>query len=160
MVLGLEDWIIIFLAAGVFSLIVNFANRILGIRKRTNELQKQVNAYQKEYQEAVKKNDETEMARLKKREPEVMKMMQEMLFLPFKNMIVVIPMFLIVIWMVGSALPNFVIDLPIALHLNGNELLGLNVFQSSTYGSRGFFILSSVISGLVIEGIAGKLLKQ
>ncbi len=83
-----------------------------------------------------------------------------MMFLPFKSMIVVLPLFFVFIWLIGGAYPHFTIRLPIALHLNGGELFGLNILHDSTYGPRGFFILASVLAGSVIEFIAGKTMKN
>ncbi len=159
-VFGTQDAWVIFAAAAVFSLLVNFANRKMGIKQRTNELQSEVNSFQKAYQDAVKRNDEAEMERLKKQEPDVMKKMQEMMFLPFKSMVVVIPLFAVIIWLVESQFGKFTIELPIALHLNGNELFGLNVFHSSTYGPKGFFIVSSLVCGIIVEAVTNRLFKR
>lgn len=152
--------LVIFGAAVVFSIATNYVNRRMGITKRRNELQKSVNDFQKRYQEAVKKNDAAQIDRLKDEEKAMMKDMQEMMFLPFKSMIVILPLFFVFIWLAGTYFPQFTIRLPIALHLNGSELFGLNILHESTYGPRGFFILASVLAGSVIEFVAGKTLKN
>ncbi len=159
-VLGLPDGAIIFLSAAFFSVITSFISRKTGIKQKTDSIQKAMKDYQKEMNEAVKRDDKKRLEELKAREPEVMKMMNEMMFLPFKNMIFVIPLFLIFMEVVNGTFRGFLVDLPIALHLNGNELLGLNIFKSSVYGPRGFFILSSIVSGMVIEGVWGRMHKK
>ncbi len=151
---------LISISAVLFSLLTAYLSRKTGIRQKTEAIQKSIKDYQNEMTEAVKKDDKKKIEELKKREPEVMGQMKDMMFLPFKNMIIVIPLFLGFMWVLGQAFPNFLQELPIALHLNGEELLGLNIFHSSHYGSRGFFIINSIVSGLVIEGIWGRLGKK
>ncbi|HLC47446.1 MAG TPA: EMC3/TMCO1 family protein [Candidatus Norongarragalinales archaeon] len=158
--MGIPAWALIFLSAVAFSVLTSYISRKTGIRQKTDHIQKSMKEYQKEYNEALKKDDKKRIEELKAREPEVMKMMNEMMFLPFKNMIFVIPLFIGVMWVLGIYFNGFLIELPIALHLNGNELLGLNIFHSSQYGSRGFFILSSVVAGLVIEQVWSKVLNR
>lgn len=157
---GLPDWSVIFVTAVLFSALTSYISRKTGIKQKTDHIQKTMKEYQKEYSEALKKDDKHRIEQLKAREPEVMKMMNEMMFLPFKNMIFVIPLFIGFMFVLESAFHGFLIELPIALHLNGNELLGLNIFHNSQYGPRGFFILSSIISGLAIEQIWSKFLNH
>ncbi|MFH0971046.1 MAG: EMC3/TMCO1 family protein [Candidatus Micrarchaeota archaeon] len=157
---GLPDWSIIFLAAVLFSLATSFINRKTGVKQKTERIQKEMKDYQNEMNDAVKRDDRKKIEELKAREGQVMKNMQEMMFLPFKNMIFVIPLFFIVIELILRGFPGFLQELPIALHLTGTELMGLNIFHPSTYGPRGFFIISSIFSGMIIEGILGKLKKK
>ncbi|MFH1106905.1 MAG: EMC3/TMCO1 family protein [Candidatus Micrarchaeota archaeon] len=158
--LGLPDALAIFLAAGIFSLITNVINRAMGITKRRIELQKIQKDYQKRSTDAIKRNDEKELDKLKEEEKVFMKTVQESMMLPFKSMIFILPLFFVFLWFMEGNMHGFAIQLPFALHLNGHELLGLNVFQESTYGPRGLFILSSVLAGSVIEFIAGKTMKN
>ncbi|MFH1257523.1 MAG: EMC3/TMCO1 family protein [Candidatus Micrarchaeota archaeon] len=159
-IFGLPDWVAIFISAILFSITTSFISRKTGVKQKTEHIQTTMKEYQKEMNDAVKKNDQHKIDELKKREAEVMGMMSEMMWLPFKNMIFIIPMFIGVMWVLQEMFPNFLITLPIALHLNGEELLGLNIFKSSVYGSRGFFIISSIVTGMAIEGIIGKLKKK
>ncbi|MFH1750123.1 MAG: EMC3/TMCO1 family protein [Candidatus Micrarchaeota archaeon] len=159
-IFGLPEWVLIFLSAVFFSALTSFISRKTGIRQKTDHIQKTMKEYQKEMADAVKRDDKKKLDELKVREPEVMKMMNEMMFLPFKNMIFVIPLFLGFMFVLQSNFQTFLVELPIALHMNGNELFGLNIFHNSHYGPRGFFILSSVVTGLVIEQIWSKVLKK
>ncbi len=89
-----------------------------------------------------------------------MKQMSEMMLLPFKNFIFIIPLFILFTTGIHSLFPTFLQALPIALHLNGQELMGLNIFHTSYYGPRGYFILSSIVTGMVIEQVWNKLSKK
>jgi uncharacterized membrane protein (DUF106 family) len=157
---GFPDWSVIFMSAVIFSLLTAFISRKTGVKQKTDHIQKAMKEYQNEMNKAVKENNQKKIDELKVREPEVMKMMQEMMWLPFKNMIFVLPLFFVAMWLIQNQFPHFIQNLPIALHLNGNELLGLNVLKTSYYGPRGFFILSSIVSGLVIEQLWTRLTKK
>ncbi|MFH1200360.1 MAG: EMC3/TMCO1 family protein [Candidatus Micrarchaeota archaeon] len=150
----------IFLTAAAFSVLTSLINRVMGITKKRIALQKRTNEYQKRTNEAIKKNDQAGLDRLKEQEKEFMKDVQESMFLPFKSMIFILPAFFVFIWAIGNAFPGFDIRLPVSLHLTGSELFALNLLSTSTYGSRGLFILSSLITGSVIEFVSGKLLKD
>jgi uncharacterized membrane protein (DUF106 family) len=132
-----------------FSLLSALINRKFGNRKRVNEIQREMKEYQRELKEATDKRDEAALKRLKARESQVMEMTKEMLFLPFKSMIIILPLFFIVLWALGAAFPSFSVQLPVALHWN--ELFSLKILSPSAYGVRGYFIVVAVFSGLVIE---------
>jgi uncharacterized membrane protein (DUF106 family) len=157
---GLPDWSVISFSAVIFSLLTAFISRKTGVKQKTDHIQKAMKEFQNEMNKAVKENNQKKIDELKIKEPEVMKMMQEMMWLPFKNMIFVLPLFFVAMWLIEHAFPQFLQALPIALHLNGNELLGLNILKTSHYGPRGFFILSSIVSGLVIEQLWTRFTKK
>ena len=169
MVLGLPDWAAIFLLSILFSMAVNLLNRKMGIKKRTAFIQKEMNTFQKEMKEATDKNDEKRIKKLKERESQVMGMMSEMMFLPFKSMIFVLPLFFIIIGTSGFLgiqydgvlspnFPGFIQELPIDLHIS--SVFSLNVFHSAVYGTRGFFIVSGIVSGMLVEALFARLLKD
>ncbi|MEW5955811.1 MAG: EMC3/TMCO1 family protein [Candidatus Micrarchaeota archaeon] len=147
----LDDWIIILVSAAVFAAVSAVVNRTLGDRKRLKEAQKKMNDFQKEYKEAVQKKDDKKLKELEARDKEIMQLTKQMVILPFKAMIVILPLFFIAIWFMGGAFPTFAIKLPIALHMN--EILSLNVLRESVYGVRGYFILSAAAVGIVLEAI-------
>ncbi len=157
---GIPAWAYISATAVFFSFLTSYISRKTGIKQKTELIQKTMKDYQKEMGEALKKDDKKKVEELKVREPEVMKMMNEMMFLPFKNMIFVIPLFIGFMWVLDIYFHGFLIGLPIALHLNGEELLGLNILKTSHYGPRGFFILSSIVSGMVIEQLYSKVFNK
>ncbi|MBI4406457.1 DUF106 domain-containing protein [Candidatus Micrarchaeota archaeon] len=150
-------WQIAFLSL-VFSAISTFVNHKIGGRKRVKALQKEVNDFQKKFEKATREKDEKELQHLKILEPAVMKNMQEMLFLPLKGMLVILPLFFILITAVVSFFPGFVIALPIGLH--PDELFALRVFNESLYGPRGFFIVVSIVFNLFFELVYSKLIEN
>jgi len=146
---GLDDWMIIFLAASVYAAIALVLNRTVGERKKLQAAQKKMNDFQKEYKEATKTKDQTKLKELEGREKEIMNMTKDMMILPFKAMIFILPTFFIAIWLVGGAFPGFVIKLPVALHVN--EILSFNILRDSIYGVRGYFIISAAVVGMILE---------
>jgi len=142
----------------VFSLVSFYLNRKIGGREKVKAIQKEINDFQKSFEKANKEKDEKELARLKLIEPQVMGKMQEMLFLPLKAMIVILPLFLIFIYLIQQFYPGFTIVLPIGIHVQ--QLLSLNVIHDTTYGSRGFFIVCSIVFNLIFEMVWTKVLKR
>lgn len=140
----------------IFSIVSLAANHKIGGKKRVKELQKEVNDFQKKFEKATKEKDEKELARLKILEPQVMGKMQEMLLLPLKAMVVILPLFFIFIAGVNYFVPSFSIVLPFGIHIN--EVLSLKVLESSTYGSRGFFIVCSIVFNLLLEALYSKVI--
>ncbi len=151
---GIEDTIAIMLWSLVFSVAAFEAARRLGNRKRQKEIREEVNRFQKEYARAAKEKDEPALKRLKLREKQVTGLMTEMMILPMKSMIIIIPLFFVFITLVQQNFSSFTITLPLGLHVN--EILSLRIFSPSTYGPRGFFILASVFWGIIIEIIYSK----
>jgi uncharacterized membrane protein (DUF106 family) len=143
------EWQELVVVAVAFAFVSFFINSKLGERKKTRAIQKEVQAFQKKLMEATKKNDEAELKKLEGEQKEMMGKMQEMLLLPFKPMIVILPLFFIVIALIQTYFAGFLIQLPIALHLN--NIFSLQILQSSVYGPRGFFILTAAVIALILE---------
>lgn len=160
--LGLPDWVIIFILALVFSFVMALITRKTGVKQKTDAIQKTIKEHQAEMSKAVKDNDTRKIEELRKKEPEVMKLMNDMMILPFKNMIFSIPLFLGFVFIAQTLFPSFLQQLPIALHLNGEELMRFppDILKTSTYGPRGFFIISSIVTGMAIEAIWSRIAKK
>lgn len=135
----------------IFSVVSTLANHKIGGRSRVKQLQKEVNDFQKRFEKATKEKDEKELEKLKILEPEVMSKMQEMLILPIKSMVVILPLFFIFIAGIQYLHPSFLITLPFAIHVN--EIFALKMFEPSVYGSRGFFIVCSIVFNLAFEAL-------
>jgi uncharacterized membrane protein (DUF106 family) len=144
-------------------------NRFTGTRQKMKKIQAETSAYQKELAEAAKANDEKKMERLKLREKEVTGKMMEMMWLPWKSMVFILPAFFLLIGTSGflginfpglipSAFPDFIIVLPFGIHLP--EILSLNVLNPSVYGARGYFIVWAIISGFILEAVVSRFEKQ
>jgi len=151
---GIDDTAAIMLWALVFSIISFESARRLGNRKRQKEIKAEIDAFQKEMNKAMKEKDEAAIKRLEVRQKQVTDMMTEMMMLPMKSMIVAIPLFLIVISLIQQNFTSFVITLPFGIHTN--EITSLRILSPSVYGPRGFFIVSSIFWGMVVEMVYSK----
>ncbi len=147
---------IIFGTAGVFSLVSSLINHKMGIKKRTKEIQDEIKKFQDEFKKATEKKDDAAIKKLKPREEQVMSQMQEMMLLPWKSMVFVMPLFFILIGepfltqypgILMEAFKDFVIFLPFDLHLNA--VFSLQVLREAAYGPKGFFIVSTIFFSLV-----------
>ncbi len=153
----------------LFSIVSIVVNHKVGDRKKVKALQKEVNDFQKAFEKATREHDEKELQRLKNIEPETMKKMQEMLLLPFKGLLFILPIFILLISgvnmfglnippLLSTWFPTFSITLPIGIH--PSELMALKPLEPSTYGSRGFFIFMSIIFNLVFELVYSNLIEK
>lgn len=147
----MEDWITLFAIAALYAVFTVFINRTFGERKKLKKIQDDMKAFQKEYQDAIKKNDQARIKQLEVREKEFAGMMKDMMLLPFKSLIIILPTFLVLIWLLTGWFPHFTIQLPISLHIN--EIFALKILNPSVYGTRGYFILSAAFIGLILEAI-------
>ncbi len=154
MVLGLDSWMEIALLSLLFSIAAFVANKTLGQRDKVKALQKETQTYQKEMQKAVLDKDEKKIEELKKSEKEVNEKMMQMLLLPWKASIVILPIAWILISFVFPSLyKGFVILLPVDIHLHSllSWTFYSNIFRTAAYGTTGFFIVCSIVFGLVLE---------
>lgn len=160
-------------AGGLFALslvvaLLFFAvNRTLGNRRRVKEIQARMSEIQKEFKKMAESKDERELKKMEAKQGEMTDLMMESMKLSFKPLLVSLPLLFILFGfsflglsyggVLNQFFPDFSITLPIALHLTGDELFGLNVLKNSVYGSRGFFILCLFVLGLLLEIVGGKL---
>lgn len=138
-----------------------FINQAIGSRPRLKFIQAQVKQYQDQFKKATAANDSKLLAELANREKEITAYMGEMMVLPFKSLIFIIPVFFVFIGFnifgfkyagfVPSTYPDFSIVLPIGLHLG--QIFSLQILQSTVYGARGYFILSGVVAGIILEAL-------
>jgi uncharacterized membrane protein (DUF106 family) len=138
-----------------------FINQAIGSRQRLKFIQAQVKDYQEKYKKATDAKDNKLLEELNAMEKEVTGYMAEMMTLPFKSLIFIIPVFFLFIGfnlfgykylgVVPSTYPTFSIILPIGLHLN--QIFALQIFQSTLYGARGYFIISGVVAGIILEAV-------
>lgn len=150
-----------------------------GGRKRLKVLQKQMQEYQKEVAKATKENDEKKLKQLQLRDKEMMGAMTEMMWLPWKSAIFILPIFFLLIGTSGflgiqfegvipSLFPGFETILPFEIHpgplfagVSFNPLswptILFNFAAEGVYGSRGFFISCVIVAGLALEFIVSRL---
>ncbi len=150
----------LFIAAVAYVAFTVFLNKKLGSRDRLKTLQREINSFQKEMKEASDKKDEKKLKQLSLREKEVTSYMMEMMWLPWKSLVFILPLFFLFIGTNGFLgisydgllkqwYPDFVAVLPFGLHLP--EIFSLRVLSPSVYGPRGFFIVCAVFAGILIE---------
>ena len=159
------DQLILFFALvfSAFSIVLQYT---VGNRRRVQAIQKEMKHIQDEFQKAAKEKDEHKLKSMDGEQKRMMDLMMESMSYQFKPTLVILPVFILVLGGFGfngflvDAFKDFAIQLPIALHLNGNELLGLNILHQSTYGVRGFFILCTVFTGLLLQLLIVPLLEK
>ncbi|MCC7552835.1 DUF106 domain-containing protein [Candidatus Micrarchaeota archaeon] len=131
--------LIIVVIAVFYSCFSLFINRKIGKRKETMEIQAKMNTINKELRQAIKEKNDSKIKELEKQQREIMPLMTKVMFNSLKPMIVILPAFFIIIWLVTSIVPSFSIDLG----------FGIPMFHPGTvYGTRGFFVLVTVIIGI------------
>lgn len=157
-VLGLEHGIVVAVAALIFSVVTFVANQTFGKRQRLKEIQKTVNDYQKQMKDATVSKDEKKLKELEAREPEMLKLTQEMVVLPFRSMVIVLPLFFGALWIVEPLLQGFSLTLPFSIPVPDLGLFSLN--WRNTFGPRGSFILWTIVFGLVIEQVFSQIEKH
>lgn len=138
----------------LFSLVSFYINYKWGNRQKVKQIQKEVQTYQKAMAQAVKDKNDAKVKELQNCDREMMGKMQEMMLLPLKTMIIILPLFFIVITLIDMTYKGFVIQLPFGLHIS--ELLSLKILEASLYGPRGYFIVVSIFVNLLLELIYSK----
>jgi uncharacterized membrane protein (DUF106 family) len=146
----------IMVLATVFAFVSYYLSKTLGKRDEVRASQKRFNDHVKEMQAAMKRNDEAKLKELQKKDEELNKEMMKTMFLPFRSMIVILPLYY-VLWnfLLPAWFPDYSVRLPFSLP-------GRMDFWSADawrpwFGARGFFIWSTVVAGLVIvEGLWAK----
>ncbi len=159
----MSETIYLLLLALVIAIVYFVINRTIGNRARVKEIQARMTSLQKEFKDLADAKDEKKM---EEKQKEMSTLMMESMRLSFKPLLVSLPILFFLFGfsffgfsyggIVHQLFPGFSIVLPIALHLNGHELLGLHILQDATYGSRGFYIICLFVFGLVLELVVGR----
>ena len=162
------QWPLVLLLALAYAVLSFYLNKTLGNRKRIKEIQREMNAVQKEFSEAAKTKDEKELKRLEERQKAMSGLMMESMQLQFKPLLVILPLFLILFGGFGFAgllpmlFPGFEITLPFDMHLNA--IFTLNLLQTipvqALYGIRGYFIVCLFFAGIAIELLYSNLIEK
>ncbi|MFH1057011.1 MAG: EMC3/TMCO1 family protein [Candidatus Micrarchaeota archaeon] len=155
-----DAWAELSLFSLAFSAVSFYLNKTLGQRDRVKSIQKEFQGYQKELQKAIVDKDEKKLEELKKHDKEMNEKMMQMLWLPWKASIVILPLVWILIsWVLPPLYRGFVILLPFNIHLSAilSWTFYSNIFQTAAYGTTGFFIVCAIFFGLAMEGIASRL---
>ncbi|MEK6924248.1 MAG: EMC3/TMCO1 family protein [Candidatus Micrarchaeota archaeon] len=157
----------------VYVAVTLFVNKKWGGRDRLKQIQAQMQEYQKEMKKAADSGDDAQLKRLQAREAELTPLMTEMMILPLKSMVLILPLFFIFIGtngflglqydgIVPAAFAGFQTTLPFNIHAEAVFSWNLlsNIPQQSSYGARGFFIVAAIVWGLCLEAVVSKLEKR
>jgi uncharacterized membrane protein (DUF106 family) len=116
-----------------------FINRKIGKRKETMKIQAKMNEINKQLRQAMKDKNEAKIKEAEAKQKEILPLMTQTMFNSLKPMIIIIPVYAIIIWIITIIIPVFSIDLG----------FGIPMFHpSNIYGTRGFFVLMTFIIGL------------
>ncbi|HLC38374.1 MAG TPA: EMC3/TMCO1 family protein [Candidatus Norongarragalinales archaeon] len=160
MVLGFDPLVEIALISLVFSLVSYAANKTLGQRDKVKAFQKEVKEYQNEMQKALKANDSKKLEELKKHDKEFNDKMMQMVLMPWKASIIILPIaWILIAWVLPPLYPGFVILLPFDIHTSAILSLTFysNILHTAAYGTTGFFIVCAIVFGLLLEPIGSRL---
>ncbi|MEM0475279.1 MAG: EMC3/TMCO1 family protein [Candidatus Norongarragalinales archaeon] len=139
----------ILLLSIVFAFASYYVSKTLGKRDEVRAIQARFNAHLKEMQDALKRNDEAKLKQLQARDKELNEAMLKTMLLPFRSLIVILPLYFI-LWnyLLPALFPGYVVTLPFALPFR------LDVWNASAwktvFGARGFFIWSTILAGFVV----------
>ena len=149
-------FLLITVTAMIYSVISLHISRVVGNKKRVKEIQEEMNRISA----GLKKADYSTEAKRKEAEKEQEKipgLMTESMVLQFKPLVVILPIFAVVSYLVKTFFPYFKITLGFSiptfpyywLLLNFN----LDVFPNwrNEFGTFGWFILCLVFSGIFIQ---------
>ena len=133
----------------VFSIFSWLANNKFGDRKKVKRINKEIQAFQKELNEATKNNDKKKLKEFEKQDSEIMAKTKEMMMLSFKPLIVILPLF----WgayafLLPSLFPDFMVD-NLSFHLPSSIMFWLP--WKNYLGARGLFIYSLVLFGFALQ---------
>lgn len=156
-----EEAIISFFAitctAVVYTALSSHAQKILGNRDRAKQIQDEMNRINNIASEAMKTSDEKKKKEAELEQEKMGGLMKEMMILNFKPLIITLPVFYGLSAAMRSLFPAFQIKLAFALPI---FIQNLDKFPNwrSEFGVLGWFILTIIFSGLLIQAITGKML--
>lgn len=156
--LGQTETVGIILFAIAFAFLSYYLNKKIGHKDKVKEIQKSVNDYQKALKDAYARKDESKIKELTAREKEVTDSMKQMMFLPMKSLVIILPLYMVLFyWVLPSLFPNFIVaNMPFSLPSS------IAVWQpwKDWLGARGLFIYSTVFAGLFIELVFTRIEKK
>jgi len=146
---------IITATAIIYSALSLYITRTLGNRKRVKEIQEEM----KRIGDGLKKTDGTEAKRkeVEKEQEKIPGLMTESMILQFKPLVVILPIFAVVSYLVKTFFPYFQIKLGFSVPTFPYYWMllrfDLNSFPNwrDEFGTFGWFILCLVFSGIFIQ---------
>ncbi len=142
--------------AVVYSAITTHITKTWGNRARVTQIQAEMNRINNMMTEAVKHNDEKKKKEAEAEQGKIAGLMKESMILQFKPLVVTLPVFIGLSWVLRTTFPEFQIKLAVALPI---FIQNFNNFPNwrDTFGVIGWFILALLVSGLLVQFITGKI---
>lgn len=151
-------FIVITATALVYSVLSLHINRTIGNRKRVKEIQKEMNRIsgllkKADYQsEASRKEAEVEQEKIPK-------LMMESMMLQFKPLIITLPIFIVLSYVMKNFFAGFFIKIAFALPI---FIQNLDRFPNwrDEFGPLGWFVLCLLFSGIIVQLVIERVEKK
>jgi uncharacterized membrane protein (DUF106 family) len=156
---------IITLSAVIYSTVALHINKTIGNRKRVKEIQKEMNSISAK----LKKMDYENDAGRKEAEEEqgrIPKLMSESMVLQFKPLLIILPVFAILTYVIRTSFPYFAIKLGFSIPTFPYYWLllrfNMDTFPNwrNEFGTFGWLLLCVVFSGLIIQIVVEQVEKR
>jgi uncharacterized membrane protein (DUF106 family) len=146
-------------AALFVSLGSSLVHRKLVNRKQMDEIRKKVEAHQKEFIDAQKRNDQKAIARLEAEQEHIMGLVKQNMMSSMKPVLITMPPLLIIFWALSDTYAKLgpIMDLPFGIPFLTYAKPELGVVNGMDW--FGLYLIIALATGLGIEFIARKLTK-
>lgn len=147
------------ITALVYAAISNEMIKKLGDKKRVKHIQDEMNRINKMAIEVGKTGDEKRRKEAEEQQAKIPDMLKESMILQFKPLVVTLPIFFGVSWVVKQVFPSFEVKFSFALPI---FIQNLDRFPNwrDTFGVFGWFILAIIFGGMLLQYVIGQLEKK
>lgn len=138
-----------------YSLVSGYMTKTWGNRARATEIQREINRVSALAQEAAKSKDSAKQKEADELQGKVPGLLQESMILNFKPLLVTLPAFFAISWVLRQSFPNFKITLGVYLPI---FIQNLDKFPNwrNEFGVIGWFVVSLLFAGLFVQFVGGK----
>lgn len=149
-------FVAITLTALFYTVVSNYVMRRWGDRERVKQIQDEMNRINKMMQDAIRRNDEKKKALAEKEQEKLPELLKESMILQFKPLVFTLPVFFVLTWVLRELFPFFVIRLSVSIPVFVQNLDRFPNWRNE-FGVTGWFILSLIFMGLLMQFIGGKM---
>ena len=151
------------ITAVIYSFISIHINRTIGNRARVKKIQEEVNKINKKMQE-MHKMSEKEKAEFQKEQDKLPALLSESMVLQFKPLLIILPIFAILSYLIRTFFPYFNIQLGFSIPTFPYYwlLFRFDNFPNwrNKFGSFGWFIVAVLVGSLVAQAIIQQIEKR